>query len=175
LKFNRQFLAALLGLSVAFIWTVPTKAEEAVVFVDEGIVDTDNDFMDEPVLMPVTAYIEKGKPTVTGCTKARGILAAKQEWLGHTAILYKIADDGGIGELIGIFPVEDIGYGKATGFGSSVFSGRNSAGDIELGMCIDMRCANYSECVEFLTETFVGAEYSRTGSAVYFQLIKADG
>ena len=175
MKFNSVFLAALLGLTVACIWTIPTKAEEVEVFMDEGIINTQNDFCDNPVIMPVTAYVEKGKPTVTGCTKARGILAAKREWLGYTAILYKIADDGSIGDIIGVFPIEDIGYGKATGFSKSEFKGRKSAGDIELGMCVDMRCANYQECVDFMLSTFVGADYSRTGSAVYFQLIKGDG
>jgi hypothetical protein len=150
-------------------------AEEEPVFIDEGIINTENDFSGNPVLMPVTAYIEKGKPTATGNTKACGILAAKEEWLGCTAILYKVADDGRIGDIIGIFPIEDIGYGKSTGYGISDFKGRKSAGDIELGCCIDMRCASYSDCLLFLRSTFVGAEYSRSGSAVYFQLLDAEG
>lgn len=174
---NKKILAALLGFTVACnTWTVSAKAEEVSVFLDEGILNTENDFVDEPVLMPVTAYVERGKPTVTGCSKARGILAAKREWLGYSAVLYKIADDGGVGDIIGVFPIEDIGYGKKTNLNiSSEFKGRDCAGDIELGMCVDMRCANYSECVEFMTATFIGPEFSRTGSAVYFQLIKGDG
>lgn len=167
----------MLGAMVASNWTLPAMAEteDETVFIDEGIVDTENHFTGNPVIMPVTAYVEKGKPTVTGCKKSRGILAFKREWLGCTAILYKVAEDGGLGDFIGIYPIEDIGYGKSIGWGESEFWGRDFTGDIESGACIDMRCASYSECVDFLKETYIGAEYSRTGSAVYFQLIKSEG
>lgn len=175
MKLNKLFISCIACSVIVGMTTFSAMAADDTVVTDEGIVSTDNALFGNPIIMPITAYIERGKPTVTGNTKARGVLAAKREWLGHTAVLYKITDDGGIGDIIGIFPIEDIGYGKATGHGVSEFKGRKSAGDIEMGCCVDMRCANYQECVNFLVDTYVGAEYSRSGSAVYFQLIDADG
>lgn len=173
-KKTKAIIALTLAVGIVGILSYNVKAEDDGLL-DEGIIDTQNGITGEPVLMPVSAYIESGKPTYTGCTKESGIIAARKEWLGMSAILYYITPENEIGEMIGIYPIEDIGYGKSIGYGCSDFDDRKYAGDIEVGMCIDMRCSSYQECVNFMTDTFIGAEYSRTGSAVYFQLIDGDG
>ena len=65
----------------------------------------------EPELIKghATAYCLEGI-TATGKEVRKGICATgRREWLGKTAIIYQRKPDGSIGQIIGIYEVEDTG------------------------------------------------------------------
>lgn len=80
--------------------------------------------------MQATAYCIDGT-TATGTHTRRGICAGKREWFGKTAVVY--ADDHGeIGDLIGIYKVEDTG-------GSTIRSGK----------VLDIWVPSHEEAIQF--------------------------
>jgi hypothetical protein len=129
---------------------------------------------DSLIKAQVTCYCEPGA-TCTGSTKKDKIIASKREWLGYVAVVYKVDEDGEVGEYIGTFPIEDIGYGAPmTGSGlSSDFEGRDCAGTVETGLTFDFRKPTNAACVEFMKGTFTGG--GTTGSEVYIKVVKGVG
>lgn len=121
----------------------------------------------------VTCYIEPGRKTATGCNKMNGIIASAPEYLGYVAQVYKVAEDGGIGEFIGYYQVEDTGYGAPSGYGKSIYKGKKSAGTIELGLTYDFRQPDYAHAKKFMIETYTGN--GTTYSEVYISLINGNG
>ena len=89
-------------------------------------VETDDSYIE----MQATAYCIDGT-TATGTHTRRGICAGKREWFGKTAVVY--ADNHGeIGDLIGIYKVEDTG------------------GDlIRNGKVLDIWVPSYDEAIQF--------------------------
>ena len=89
-------------------------------------VETDDSYIE----MQATAYCIDGT-TATGTHTRRGICAGKREWFGKTAVVY--ADNHGeIGDLIGIYKVEDTG------------------GDpIRSGKVLDIWVPSYDEAIQF--------------------------
>lgn len=89
-------------------------------------VETDDAYIE----MQATAYCIDGT-TATGTHTRRGICAGKREWFGKTAVVY--ADNHGeIGDLIGIYKVEDTG------------------GDpIRNGKVLDIWVPSYDEAIQF--------------------------
>lgn len=89
-------------------------------------VETDDAYIE----MQATAYCIDGT-TATGTHTRRGICAGKREWFGKTAVVY--ADNHGeIGDLIGIYKVEDTG------------------GDpIRSGKVLDIWVPSYDEAIQF--------------------------
>lgn len=74
-----------------------------------------------------TCYCEHGI-TASGHYTRSGILAGKKEWIGKTAALCKIDDDGELGEFIGYFEFLDTGAGIDTdgdGIGDSIKTGKS--------------------------------------------------
>lgn len=74
-----------------------------------------------------TCYCEHGI-TASGNYTRSGIIAGKKEWIGKTAALYKIDDDGELGEFIGYFEFLDTGAGIDTdgdGIGDSIKTGKS--------------------------------------------------
>lgn len=143
----------------------PVAAEEVVV----------NGMDEEYTSVQVTCYIESGSPTCTGSYRMDGTTAAsKPEWLGYCAYLYKINDDGSLGDFIDIVEFNDIGYGAPVGHGtkSDIRKGK-SAGTIETGKTIDIRKSSMSQCKEFMKTTYTGE--GTTGSQVYMILIDGEG
>lgn len=126
-----------------------------------------------PKKVTATCYTESGRKTATGSTKESGIIAARAEDLGAVAIVYKVADDGGIGECLGMWMVEDVGYGRATGEGESGLIEGRTQGTIEAGETVDFRQETYSDCLEFMRLTQTGKGSS--GSQVWVQIIKGRG
>ena len=100
----------------------------------------------EPFLIESTAYCY-GEVTKDGSKVREGICAGKEEWLGLTAVIYSVDQDGEIGQLLGIYEVRDTG------------------GDHRLqnGTCIDI----------YMPDETAAKEYGR--QEVYIQLIRADG
>jgi 3D (Asp-Asp-Asp) domain-containing protein len=115
----------------------------------------------DPVKVRTTAYTKGDGYTPSNRTATRkpvkyGIVAYMPEYYGWTAILYTVAENGGIGELIGYFDVQDTG-----------------AEHIRSGASIDVYQETYADCKEYMTLTHTGAGSSK--SQVYVQLVKADG
>lgn len=127
----------------------------------------------EPKLMTVTCYTESGKRTATGSTRQSGVAAARVEDLGAVALVYKVDEDGGVGDYIGQWEILDVGYGASTGQGESDILPGKSEGDIESGECIDFRHPTYSECVRFMKLTQTGE--GRSGSQVYVEIVWGKG
>jgi len=89
-------------------------------------VETDDAYIE----MQATAYCIDGT-TATGTHTRRGICAGKREWFGKTAVVY--ADNHGeIGDLIGIYKVEDTG-------GNSIRNGK----------VLDIWVPSYDEAIQF--------------------------
>ena len=85
---------------------------------------------EEYISMTATAYCIDGT-TATGTHTRSGICAGKREWFGKTAVVY--ADNHGeIGDLIGIYKVEDTG-------GSTIRSGK----------VLDIWVPSYEEAIQF--------------------------
>lgn len=86
----------------------------------------------EPFIVECSAYCYNGRCTATGKPTIEGVtIAGKKEWLGRTAVLYEVNDDGGIGEFIGYREFTDTGYGKD----STLYPGY---GTIQTGECVDL-------------------------------------
>lgn len=122
------------------------------------------------MLMKTTAYCY-GDITYTGQKAREGIAAGKKDWIGKAALIYEAVPHGSgyeTGELIGIYELQDIGYGKDSkdGVKSSVRSDKESRGTIERGECLDIYRTSYDRCVDWMKET---------GGMVFVQIIPAEG
>lgn len=62
----------------------------------------------EPVMIRCTVYDDMGY-TRSGQYVRDGIIAGKREWLGNTAILYQVNEDGTRGDFIGYYEFLDTG------------------------------------------------------------------
>ena len=72
-----------------------------------------------------TVYCDSGT-TASGQQTRYGIVAGRKEWMGCTAALYDIKEDGSIGDFIGYFEFLDTGAGIDTdgdGYGDSIING----------------------------------------------------
>jgi len=139
------------------------------VWADEGSI------AGEPIKVQVTCYCEPGH-TANGSTKTSGIIAAKREWLNYACLIYKVNDEGGLGDFLGVYEVADIGYGapmKNMPLGSSELREGERLGTIEAGLTIDFRQPTYAACVKFMKDNFTGC--GTTGSEVYALVVKGDG
>lgn len=167
-----------IGLASAIL-TAPVYAAEITTAHDlaqEYLEYSENvEKVEEPTakLMTVTCYTETGKRTATGSTKQSGIVAARVEDLGAIAVVYKVNENGGIGEYLGTWEVQDVGYGASTKQGASDIKPGRSEGDIESGQCLDFRHATYSECVQFMRLTRTGE--GRSGSQVWVEIVRGQG
>ena len=92
-----------------------------------GEVETNDTYIE----MQATAYCIDGT-TATGTHTRRGICAGKREWFGKTAVVYE-DDHGEIGDLIGIYKVEDTG----------------GAPKIKNGQCLDIWMSSYDAAIQF--------------------------
>ena len=128
---------------------------------------------DNLIKVQVTCYCENGV-TCTGISAKDGIIASSRDWLGYVAVVYEVDEDGDIGNYIGTFAIEDVGYGAPVGHGlASEFEGRESAGTVETGLTFDFRKPTLDACREFMEETYTGE--GTTGSEVYLKVVKGEG
>lgn len=105
-----------------------------------------NNIYEEPFLIESTAYCY-GEIAKDGSKVREGICAGKEEWLGMTAVIYGMEEDGSVGQVIGIYEIKDTG----------------SDYRLQDGTCIDI----------YMPDETAAKEYGR--QEVYMQLIKADG
>lgn len=109
----------MLGIGVDTVMDLTVKAQEAHM-------ETTGTY----IRMKATAYCLNGT-TATQTQTRKGICAGKREWFGRYAVVY--ADNNGeIGNLIGIYRVEDTG-------GESIRSGR----------VLDIWMPTEEECFQF--------------------------
>lgn len=86
-----------------------------------------DDIFNEPVLMRATVYTaSEGNITADGSKVREGIIAGKREWLGYTALIYSVDEDGSIGEFIGYYEVKDTGGHEGLKDGSRIDVYRDS-------------------------------------------------
>lgn len=78
-----------------------------------------------------TGYCDYGQ-TASGEYVREGIIAGKKEWLGRTCNLYRVNEDGTMGELIGSYEFLDTGYGIKTRTSNGV------QGSLKLGKSVDV-------------------------------------
>jgi len=108
-------------------------------------------------ILRTTAYYQ-GEITATGKQVREGLAAANREHLGDIAILYKVDEDGEIGEFLGIWEVEDVGFGTDPD--------GDGIGTMEEGLVIDIYKPDLESCKEWVRET---------NEKVYVQYIPAKG
>ena len=114
---------------------------------------------EKPHKIRCTAYTaEDDDITADGSEVREGIIAGKRDWLGKTAIIYSMEEDGSIGHQIGIFEFKDTGYGMKV-------KGSNK-GTIQLGTSVDVYRNTLDRCYDWV------GEY---GDYVYIQIIDAEG
>lgn len=112
---------------------------------------------DFPQAMLTTAYCV-GHTTASGAKVRHGVVAMAREYMGLTAEIWLMAEDGSLGDFVGFFEVLDTGKG-----GDKHNTGK---GAIERGAVIDVYFPDYAECVEWM---------ALTKGKVYVRLLKADG
>lgn len=95
----------------------------------------------------LTSYLPTGNDTCEGDKPHRGIMAAKKDWIGKTAAVYKREPDETLGDFIGYFEISDTGEGKN--------------GAIRKGYVVDVFC----ECEQELIPT----------TKIYLFLFDAEG
>ena len=78
-----------------------------------------------------TGYDDVGY-TKSGEWTREGVIAGKEEWLHKKCKLYRINDDGSVGELIGEYTFLDTGYGIKTKTANGI------EGSLKLGKSIDV-------------------------------------
>ena len=141
----------------------------------EAIRDCGVESVGNPYRAQATAYCEPGKLTATGSNKQNGIVAGCPEWIGSIAAVYLVEEDGSIGEFIGLYPVEDTGFGRAIesdGYKSEILKNKKP-GTVETGITLDFRQKSYSDCKNFMLMTYTG--HGSTGSEVWVQIIRGEG
>lgn len=112
----------------------------------------------EPVRIRCTCYCEHGK-TSTGKKTRYGIVAGKKEWLGYTAELNAVNEDGTIGDFIGFFEFQDTGAGMDT-------DGDGKGDTIINGQSIDVWINSLPEAYEWR---------DKYGDYVFMKIIKGEG
>lgn len=134
---RKRVIATILSMALLISWTGTAKADEYT---------SDYGPFTKPFLIESTAYCY-GEITKDGSKVREGIAAAKEEWLGLTAILYDVEPDGSIGAMRGIYEIKDTG----------------SDYRLKNGTCIDIYIPDEQEA----------KEYGR--QQVYIQLVDAKG
>lgn len=99
----------------------------AVVIQTKGFEFRSGDPFKEPVKMRCTCYIDRGT-TASGQQTRDGICAARRDWIGKVAAIYRIDENGKIGDFLGYYEILDTGAGIDTdgdGHGDSIINGQS--------------------------------------------------
>ena len=94
----------------------------------------------EPVLvkMRATAYPDSGNLTYSGTQPHYGTAGGRKDMIGKTIIMYQRLPGDKVGEIIGIFEIEDTGPAKGA----------------REGHVIDVWRPNVEECQEFMNRVY---------------------
>lgn len=85
------------------------------------------DYFTEPQQIRCTCYCVHGT-TASGAQTRHQIVAGKAEWLGCVAMLYRVNEDGSMGDFIGYYEFTDTGAGMDTdndGYGDTIINGES--------------------------------------------------
>lgn len=153
---KRVILTALVAtaLIISLLITYTLNVQSRVAKIDPVVGDP----FEEPVRIRCTCYCEHGK-TATGRKTEYGIIAGKKSWLGYTAELNAINEDGTIGEFIGYFEFQDTGAGMDT-------DGDGKGDSIKNGQSVDV-------WINSLEEAYAWRD--KYGDYVFIKIIRADG
>lgn len=112
---------------------------------------------EEPTLvkMRATAYPDTGNKTKSGNYPHYGTAGGREDMLGKTIIMYQRLPNDGVGEIIGIFEMEDTGSAKGA----------------REGHVIDVWKPNIDECQDFMNRVYEDG----CGGKVWVQFIDAKG
>lgn len=112
---------------------------------------------DQPTLvkMRATAYEDTGSKTRSGNYPHYGTAGGQEDMLGKTIVMYQRLPNDEVGEIIGIFEIEDTGSAK----------GANE------GHVIDVWKPNLDECQDFMDRVYEDGCQGK----VWVQFIEADG
>lgn len=66
----------------------------------------------EPKLVEMTYYYTQVRRAQISKHPRYGVVAYSPEYIGYTAVIYSVSDNGTIGERIGYFEIYDTGYGR---------------------------------------------------------------
>ena len=111
----------------------------------------------EPKLVEMTYYSYTGSTCANGKHPRYGVVAYSPEYIGYTAIIYSVSENGTIGEKIGYFEIYDTGYGRKE---------QNGKGTIQNGNCIDIFHETDKAGKRFI---------SKYGNKCYIQIVKGVG
>lgn len=117
MNMNKKIIA--LSLLIAMTLVVFSKKQTTYAL--------DSDPFVTPTKIRCTCYTDVGV-TASGHYTRKGIAAGKKEWLGCTAMLYEVAEDGSVGDFIGFYEFLDTGAGIDTtgdGKGDSIINGQS--------------------------------------------------
>lgn len=94
----------------------------------------------EPTLvkMRATAYPDTGNLTYSGTKPHYGTAGGRKDMIGKTIIMYQRLPNDEVGEIIGIFEIEDTGSAKGA----------------REGYVIDVWRPNVDECQEFMNRVY---------------------
>lgn len=109
------------------------------------------EYFEKPQIVRCTGYCDYGY-TKSGQYVRNGIVAGRKEWLGMTAYIWAVDEDGTIGDFLGIYEFLDTGYGIN--------------GSLKKGTSIDMWHPSEDAVWDWI------GEY---GDYVYLQIIDAKG
>lgn len=152
MKKIRFIIAAVLIMVLCLIMCIDAESRVAKIKPVTG-----NPF-NERVQIRCTCYCQKGK-TATGAKVRYGIAAGKKEWIGYTAELNAINEDGSVGEFIGYFEFLDTGAGMDT-------NGDGRGDSIKNGQSIDIWINSLPEAYKWR---------DKYGDYVYMRIYKAKG
>ena len=111
----------------------------------------------EPKLVEMTYYSYTGSTCANGKHPRHGVVAYSPQYIGYTAIIYSVSENGTIGEKIGYFEIYDTGYGRKES---------NGKGTIQNGNTIDV----------FQESDQAGREFIKQyGNKCYIQIVKGVG
>ena len=111
----------------------------------------------EPKLVEMTYYSYTCSTCANGKHPRYGVVAYSPEYIGYTAIIYSVSENGTIGDKIGYFEIYDTGYGRKES---------NGKGTIQNGNTIDV----------FQESNQAGKEFIKQyGNKCYIQIVKGVG
>lgn len=114
------------------------------------------EYYSTPQILRATVYCE-GQITCTGDKVRYGIIAARREWVGKTATLWKVNEDGTLGDIIGYFDILDTGAG--------IDRDHDGKGEtIKKGLSIDVYCPGYNAAMQWVKDN---------GEYVYMQICES--
>ena len=105
--------------------------------------------------MHATAYLDTGRKCKSGVWPHEGVAGAREDMIGKTAIVYQRLPGNKVGEMIGIYEIED------TGTTEGVINGN----------VIDIWCPNMDACQDFMNRVYEDG----CNGKVFVQLVEANG